>query len=414
MDQDTTHTVPAPPLERSTLEMTAVAESDVHALCDLLLAEVHPQSTAVEEFLGRRFDLGLAWVHFPVGEGGLGAPRELQRIVNERMSEVGAPTAATRNPLGHGMAAPTIAAHGTAMQRHRYLRPLFTGQEIWCQLFSEPDAGSDIAALSTSARRDGDEWLISGQKVWTTHAHIARWGLLVARTDPQALKHQGLTYFIADMTAPGVEVLPLVQMTGEAEFNEVYLTDVCIPDSQRLSEVGDGWRVVLTTLMNERVAIGGGVPKQGAGMIGKAIEVWNTLPKRNPVMRDRLAKLWSTAEVLRLTNMRAAHQRAAGSPGPEGSIGKILSATLSKAISEFAVDALGAEGTLKPGGYPMQRPRVTTMWVDPQHALLRTRALSIEGGTTEIAKNVLAERVLGLPGELRPDKGVPWRDIPRS
>ena len=391
-----------------------IDEAHVLGLCDQLLTEVDPKTAPAEEFLGRQFDLGLAWVSFPEGCGGLGASPKLQRIVDEKLTPAGAPSSVARNPIGHGMAAPTIVAHGSDDQKRRYLRPLFTGEEVWCQMFSEPGAGSDVASLATRAVRDGDEWIVNGQKVWTTVAHISKWGLLVARTDPEAPKHKGMTYFVVDMDAPGVEVRPLFQITGEAEFNEVYLTDVRVPDAERLSEPGDGWRVVLTTLMNERVAIGGGIPPRGGGLIGEAVKVWSERGLVDAARKDRLMDLWVSAEVLRLTNIRASHLRAAGTPGPEGSIGKIMSAQLNKAISAFTVNLLGAEGMLKPGGYPMDRPRHAMLWTSPQQAFLRTRANSIEGGTTEIAKNILGERVLGLPGDVRLDKDLAWKDVPRS
>jgi alkylation response protein AidB-like acyl-CoA dehydrogenase len=391
-----------------------VDEAHVRSLCDQLLQELDPKSTPTEEFLGRQYDLGLGWVHFPEGYGGLGASPRLQKVVNETLVAAGAPFAPARNVIGHGMGAPTIVSHGSEAQKQRYLRPLFTGEEIWCQLFSEPGAGSDVAGLAARAVKDGEEWVVNGQKVWTTLAHVAKWGMLVARTDPEAPKHKGMTYFVVDMHAPGVEVKPLFQITGEAEFNEVFFTDVRIPDAERLSEVGDGWRVVLTTLMNERVAIGGQIPLRGGGFIGECVKVWKKLGHTDRAKRDKLMKLWVEAEVLRLTNVRASHLRAAGNPGPEGSIGKIVSADLNKRISEFTVELLGPEGMLKPDGYPMERPRHAMMWANPQQAFLRSRANSIEGGTTEIAKNILGERVLGLPGDVRTDKDVPWKDVPRS
>ncbi len=316
--------------------MTAVDEASVLSLCDQLLAELDPKTTPAHEFLGRQFDLGLGWVHFPEGYGGLGGSPKLQKAINETLFAAGAPIAATRNVIGYGMGAPTIVSHGSEEQKQRYLRPLFTGEEVWCQLFSEPGAGSDVAGLATRAVKDGDEWIVNGQKVWTTLAHLAKWGMLVARTDPDAPKHKGMTYFVVDMQAPGVEVKPLYQITGEAEFNEVFFTDVRIPDGERLSEPGDGWRVVLTTLMNERVAIGGGAAARGSGFIGEAVKVWKKLGG-DPLKRDRMMDLWVKAEVLRLTNMRAQQLRAKGTPGPEGSIGKMLSADLNKAISAFAV-----------------------------------------------------------------------------
>jgi alkylation response protein AidB-like acyl-CoA dehydrogenase len=238
--------------------------------------------------------------------------------------------------------------------------------------------------------------------------------MLIARTDPEAPKHKGMTYFVVDMHAPGVEVRPLFQITGEAEFNEVYFTDVRIPDAERLGEVGEGWRVSLTTLMNERVAIGGQTPARGGGFIGEAVKVWKKLGHTDPARRDELMKLWVRAEVLRLTNIRATQLRAVGTPGPEGSIGKMASADLNKAISAFTVELLGPEGMLKPDGYPMQRPKHANLWNNPQQAFLRARANSIEGGTSEIMRNILGERVLGLPGDVRTDKDLPWSQVPRS
>jgi alkylation response protein AidB-like acyl-CoA dehydrogenase len=394
-------------------------EDRVRALCDQLLAELPPRETDATTFLGRQFDLGLAWVHFPEGQGGLGLSPRLQKTINETLWAAGAPYAAAPNPIGHGMGAPTVVTHGSEDQRRRYLRPLFTNEEIWCQMFSEPGAGSDVASLSTRAVRDGDEWVVNGQKVWTTLAHVARFGMLVARTDPQAPKHKGLTYFVVDMHAPGVDVRPLYQMTGEGEFNEVYFTDVRIPDPERLGEVGEGWRVSLTTLMNERVAIGGNIPPRGSGFVGRLLEVWQqTGPHDDPAgitARDRVAQLWIRAEVLRLTNIRhSRRKRAKGTPGPEGSIGKLAMAELNKDITSCALDLLGAEGMLFPAGYPMKRPERAAMWYSTPQAFLRSLANSIEGGTTEIMKNILAERVLGLPGDVRVDKDRPWSEVPRS
>jgi alkylation response protein AidB-like acyl-CoA dehydrogenase len=389
-------------------------EATVQELCQQLLEELPPKDTDAVTFLGRQFDLGLAWVHFPEGHGGLGLSPKLQRTINDTLHKAGAPVAAYRNVIGHGMGAPTIVTHGSEEQKTRYLRPLFTGEEVWCQLFSEPGAGSDVAGLATKAVRDGDEWIVNGQKVWTTLAHLSKWGMLVARTDAEAPKHKGMTYFVVDMQGPGVEVRPLYQITGEAEFNEVYFTDARIPDSERLSEPGDGWRVVLTTLMNERVAIGGGIPAKGSGFIAEAVKQWKERGHDDPALKDELMALWVRAEVLRLTNIRASQLRAVGNPGPEGSIGKAVSADLNKDISAFTVGLMGAEGMLKPDGYPMARPEHAMQWGSPQSAFLRTRANSIERGTTEIAKNILGERVLGLPGDVRADKDVPWSQVPRS
>jgi alkylation response protein AidB-like acyl-CoA dehydrogenase len=313
------------------------------------------------------------------------------------------------------MCAPTIVTHGSDEQKHRYLRPLFTGEEIWCQLFSEPGAGSDVASLAMRAIRDGDEWIVNGQKVWTTLAHVASYGIVLARTDTEQVKHKGLTMFVVDMHAPGVEVRPLVQATGEAEFNEVYMTDVRIPDDERLGDVGDGWRVSLTTLMNERVSIGGQVHPRGAGVIAVAVDQWKKNPQRQDgVARDTLTRLWIDAEVNRLTNMRASQLRAKGTPGPEGSVGKLAMAGLNQRIMSFVMDVMGPDALLYPSGYTKERPRSAMDLSNAQKAFIRVQANSIEGGTTNIMKNILGERVLGLPGEPRADKDVPWSQVPRS
>jgi len=396
---------------------TADPESDrVSRLTEELLASHPPASTGEREFLGAQFDAGLAWVHFPEGYGGLGLSPRLQTIVNTKLAEAGAPSPYYRNPIGHGMGAPTVVTHGSEEQKKRYLRPLFTGEEVWCQLFSEPGAGSDVASLATRAVRDGDEWVVNGQKVWTTLAHLSRWGMLVARTDPEQPKHKGLTYFVVDMQAPGVEVRPLRQITGDAEFNEVYFTDVRIPDSERLGDVGDGWRTSLTTLMNERVSIGGSVAPRNSGPIGAALRLWGEREdKTSPAavaLRDRLVSAWCEAEVLRLTNIRASQNRQLGVPGPEGSTGKLHFAELNKKIYELCIDLMGPSGMLY-GSYEMRRPESAMDSSTVAQAFLRSRANSIEGGTSEVMRNILGERVLGLPGDIRVDKALPWSQVPR-
>jgi alkylation response protein AidB-like acyl-CoA dehydrogenase len=388
----------------------------VTAVTAELLESCPPASTSAEEFLGRQFDLGLAFVHFPVGFGGLAAPAALQRDVDAALLGAGAPSAFRRNPIGVGMCGPTVAVWGSDEQKARYLRPLFTGEEIWCQLFSEPGSGSDVAGLSARAGRDGDEWVVNGQKVWTTLGHRARWGLLLARTDPDVVKHKGITAFVVDMHASGVEVRPLYQLTGDAEFNEVYFTDVRIPDGERLGAPGEGWRVTLTTLMNERVSIGGGTPPRGSGPIGELVANWLSLPahRRTAVARDRVARLWIRAELHRLTNVRASQRRQLGDPGPEGSISKLAMADLYKDIHAVGVDLLGADGQLYAEGYELRRPDNAGAGGSPQRSFLRSRAYSIEGGTTEVMKNILAERVLGLPGDARSDRDLPWSQVPRN
>ena len=390
-------------------------EQVVSELVDQLLAEFPPKSVSPIEFLGAQFDKGLAWVHFPVGHGGLGLNPKLQKLINERVYAEGAPNPMYRNPIGHGMCGPTVVVWGSEEQKQRYLRPLFTGEEVWCQLFSEPGSGSDFAGLSSKGVRDGEEWIVNGQKVWTTLAHLSRWGLLVVRTDGEAVKHAGLTAFVVDMQAPGVEVRPLRQMTGEAEFNEVYFTDVRISDAEMLGNPGDGWRVSLTTLMNERVSIGGTIPQKGSGTIQALTSTWAKLPaeRQDSATRDDVMKLWSRAEVLRLTNIRANQMRKMGDPGPEGSIGKMASANLNKDIYAKVMDLLGADGMLY-GSYEMVRPETAMGFDTMQKAFLRSRANSIEGGTTEVMLNILGERVLGLPGDVRVDRDVPWSKVPRN
>lgn len=380
-----------------------------------LLSQLPAKTTKPIEFLGKQFDLGLAWVHFPVGSGGLGVSPKFQKIINEEIGKAGGPNAYARNPIGYGMCGPTVVEWGSDVQKARYLRPLFTGEEIWCQLFSEPGSGSDFAGLSAKGVRDGDEWVVNGQKVWTTLAHLSKWGLLVVRTDPEAVKHAGLTALIVDMQAPGVEVRPLRQMTGEAEFNEVYFTDAKVPFSETLGSTGEGWRVSLTTLMNERVAIGGAIPQQGSGPIKEAVRLWNglSLERKDSATKDRLMQLWSRAEVARLTNIRAGQSRKMGVPGPEGSIGKMVSADLNKETYEFCIDLLGADGMLY-GSYEFVRPDSAMSFDSIPKAFLRARANSIEGGTSEVMRNILGERVLGLPGDVRVDREMPWSKVPRN
>jgi alkylation response protein AidB-like acyl-CoA dehydrogenase len=379
---------------------------------DRLLATCDPAAVPEQEFLEAQFDAGLAWVHFPVGWGGLDVSPKLQKLVIERVAAAGGPIGGARNPIGYGMCAPAVLTHGTDAQR-ALLRPLFSNEHIWCQLFSEPGAGSDVASLAMRADRDGDEWVVNGQKVWTTLAHISRYGLLIARTDPDVTKHRGITAFIVDMESDGVEVRPLRQMTGEAEFNEVYFTDVRIPDELRLDAEGKGWGVSITTLMNERVSIGGGTPPRGSGPIGQLVELWRKQGSDDPVARDRVTALWIQAEVNRLTNLRAAANRRSGTPGPEGSVAKLAMAELNKAIYSTAMDLLGAEG-MTYGSYDLVRPRHALFTDDLHKNFLRARANSIEGGTSEVLRNILGERVLGLPGDVRVDKELPWREVPRS
>jgi alkylation response protein AidB-like acyl-CoA dehydrogenase len=391
------------------------ARERLSALVEQLLSECPPSTTPAADFLGRQYDLGLAWVHFPEGRGGLGLAPGLQEVIDIPLDHAGAPAPMWLNPIGVGMGAPTLLAYASEEQLDRLLRPLFTSQERWCQLFSEPGAGSDLAGLATRAVRDGDEWVVDGQKVWTSVGHLARWGLLLVRTDPDVPKHKGLTYFILDMQTPGVDVRPLIQMTGDSEFNEVYLTDVRVPDGRRLGEINGGWNVALTTLMNERVAIGGTVPPRGGGVIHSALDAWSSYGRGDPATRDELVDWWVQAEVLRLTNIRSMQTRSVGTPGPDGSIAKLVSAELNKKIWSFTATLMGMDATLYPEGYRMgHAPQEDLRERGPQLQFLRSMANSIEGGTTEIMRNILGERVLGLPPDVRVDKAVAWSEVPRS
>ncbi|MEU3556565.1 acyl-CoA dehydrogenase family protein [Streptomyces fragilis] len=380
-----------------------------------LLAAHPPATTDRKAFLEARFDAGLAWVHFPEGLGGLGLPRTLQSVVEAELAAAGAPDNDPRRiGIGLGMAAPTILQYGTEEQKRRFLRPLWLGEEVWCQLFSEPGAGSDLAALGTRAVKDGDTWVVNGQKVWTSSAHLARWAILIARTDPDVPKHRGITYFVCDMTDPGVEVRPLRQITGEAEFNEVFLSDVRIPDAHRLGEVGDGWRVAQTTLNNERVAIGGSpIPREG-GMIGKVAATWRDRPDlRTHDLHQRLLDLWVEAEAARLTGARLRQQLVAGQPGPEGAGMKLSFARLNQQISGLEVELLGEEGLLYEDWTMVRPEQVNFTGRDAGYRYLRSKGNSIEGGTSEVLLNIVAERVLGLPAEPRTDKDVAWKDLAR-
>ena len=403
--------------------MSELTEAEVRALARQLVEDVPPDQVGQFEFRGAQFDRGLAMVQFPEGLGGLGlSSRRLQTAVDSELRSVGVTyNDLLINPIGIGMGGPVVLTYASDEQKQRLLRPMFTGEEIWCQMFSEPGSGSDVAGLSTRAERDGDEWIVNGQKVWTTLAHVSRWGMLVARTNPDQPKHKGLTYFLLDMESPGVEVRPLHQITGEAEFNEVFLSDVRIPHDRVFGDVGGGWGAAVTTLMNERVALGGGVPKKGSGPIQDLVDVWKETrdsldPVTGAVLRDRVADLWAQAEALRLTNWRAREASRGGNPGPEGSVTKLMSAEMNQHIYEACLDLLGAEGLVHEAGYERKRPdglRLTG-GESTKYAFLRARANTIEGGTSEVMRNILGERVLGLPGDVRVDKGVAWSEVPRN
>ncbi len=334
-------------------------------------------------------DAGWAGLSWPREYGGRGATLVEQAIFSEETARARAPQLA--NVLGIAMGGPTVIAHGTEQQRRRFLPPILSAQEIWCQGFSEPGSGSDLASLSTRAVRDGDEWVLSGQKVWTTFAHRARWCMLLARSDPDAPKHRGLTYFLMDMRQPGIEVRPLRQITGEAEFNELFLDGVRIPAANVIGGEGNGWAVAITTLMHERFTLAFGLQLQVQIALSELVERLRDTPAtggrsafEDPVVRQRLGQLMIESEVLRLNAYRglSAVMRD-GVPGPEGSLGKWHWSEVNQALAELAIDVAGPRALLD-----------EDRWT---YRFLRARANSIEGGTTEILKNIVAERVLGLP-----------------
>ncbi len=371
-------------------------------------------------FRSALWDAGLAMVQFPEGKGGLGQSPKLQQVVEQTIRHAGRNFSALAiNTIGIGMGLPTVLTYGSEEHHRKHLKRIFTGEDVWCQMFSEPSHGSDVAGLSSRAVRDGDEWVVNGQKVWTSVAHLSRYGMLLVRTNPDVPKHKGLSYFILDMQSPGVEIRPLFQITGDAEFNEVFFTDVRVPHANLLGEVGDGWRVATTTLMNERVALGGSTAERGTGNIATLLKVWHEKGPQlraaeHSVFRDRVTRLWAEAEVGRLTTLRARAKATTGNPGPEGSVGKMASAELNLKIWELAMELLGPEGMLHEPGYPLKRVegRGGRESYTISKAFLRSRANTIEGGTSEIMRNILGERVLGLPGDARVDKDVAWKAIP--
>jgi alkylation response protein AidB-like acyl-CoA dehydrogenase len=406
-------------------EQREMAEEELRKRTRALLDEVHPEKVASIPFREKQYEHGLAWVHFPEGHGGLGLNPRMNLIVHD---EIGKHSKVIHHDppasiIGIGMGAPVVLTYGTDAMKRDLLPKIFSGEEIWCQLFSEPSAGSDVAGLATSAVRDGDDWILNGQKVWTTVAHISRWGMLLARTNPDVPKHDGLSYFVLDMKAPGVDVRPLYQITGEAEFNEVFMTDVRIPHDQMLGKEGQGWQVAITTLMNERVAIGGGgSKKKGGGGISQLLKLWSQRKSgalsagQEAILRDRVTQSYIDNELLRLTSQRARATQKSGNPGPEGSVSKLAQAEINKRMWEIAIDVLGDDGLAFEAGYELRQSAggLDTVEGLAKYQFLRSRANSIEGGTSEIMRNILGERVLGLPREPRNDKEIPWKDVPRS
>jgi hypothetical protein len=354
----------------------------------------------------RKADGGWACLHWPKEYGGRGAT-PIERVIWQQ--EEGVYGKLTQPfQIGEGMCGPTVMAFGHEEHKRRYLPKLASGEHIWCQLFSEPAGGSDVAGLRTRAEQNGDGWIVNGQKIWTSGAHYSDYGILLTRTDPNVPKHKGLTMFFLDMKSKGVEVRPIKQASGQSDFNEVYFTDVKIPDSQRLGEVNDGWNVSLTTLMNERSAIGAGVstgvPELFEFCSSLMLEDGPAIEDRN--VRSKLANWAVKASGLKYTSMRAISALSKGErPGPENSIGKLVAGSMVQDVAAYALDLQGAAGVLS-------GPEDAEVAGKFQAMLLRAPGTRVEGGTDEIMRNIIAERVLGLPGDIRVDKDVPFNKIP--
>jgi alkylation response protein AidB-like acyl-CoA dehydrogenase len=349
---------------------------------------------------------GWACLHWPEDCGGRGAS-PIERVIWQQ--EEGAyGKLASIFLIGQGMIGPTLMAYAQEPHKRRYLPPLASGEEIWCQLFSEPVAGSDLAGLRTRAELVGDEWVINGQKIWTSGAHYSDYGMILTRTDPSVVKHDGLTMFFFDMKSPGVEVRPIKQVNGQSGFNEVFFTDLRVPDHQRLGAVGQGWRVSLTTLMNERMSIGAGMPTGFPDLLDFCCE-FDTGDGRaidDPAVRSRLATWAVRTSGLKYTAYRSISALSKGQiPGPENSIGKLVAGQTLQEIAMFALDLQGASGVLVDAAQPSAAARFQAM-------LLRSPATRIEGGTDEILRNIISERVLGLPADMRADRGLPFNEIP--
>ncbi|HEX2275421.1 MAG TPA: acyl-CoA dehydrogenase family protein [Acidimicrobiales bacterium] len=385
--------------------MAASEEDLVRQAVGRLLADHDPQATEAPAFWGARFDAGLAWVGFPSGSGGRGVHPGLQVLVDDLLAEAAAPENWYRNPVGLGAVAAALVAHGTEDQRRRWLRRIFTCEDVWCQLWTEPGAGSDLAGLASTARPDGDDgeaWVVSGHKRFSTLAHVARWGLLLARSHPDRPRHRGLTCFAVDLRSAGVEIRPTRQMDGDAEFAEVRLEGVRVPDADRVGDPGGGWEVAVTTLDHERLALAGPHRRQGSGPVAEALRLWRQGPGSDPVLRDHLAGAWIDAEAARLTTARLRATQGPDGPGAVGAVAKLLTAEVDQRVWELCVELLGPAGALYDTwetGVPRSAGESRR---DVRRAFLRSRALTIQGGTAEVVRTMLAERVLGLPPEPGP------------
>lgn len=362
---------------------------------------------AAKAWQAKKFDEGWAVLTWPKEFGGQGAGRVESVVWSQEEAKFKTP--ANIYGIGHGMLGPTLMTHGTDAMKEKYVKEMARGQVIWCQLFSEPAAGSDLAGLRTTAVKDGDEWVVNGQKIWSTGAHYSDFGMIVTRTDPNVPKHAGLTYFVVDMHAPGVDIRPIKQINGGSAFNEVFFTDVRIPDADRVGAVGDGWRVAITTLMNERVSIGAG---GGTGRFKDLIQLARESQRNgrpaieDSAVRQKLAEFYVKSKGLAYTGYRTLTALSQGAtPGPEGSIGKAVGAPLSQEMAAFALELQGSAAAIHDESVAAQEG----MWQD---AYLGSPGIRIAGGTDEILKNIIAERVLGLPPEIRVDKEPAFRDVP--
>ena len=355
----------------------------------------------------RKYDAGWACIRWPQEYGGRGASAIEQVVWNQEEAKFATPGSVFA--IGQGMAAPTLMAWASEDHKRKHLPPLASGEHIWCQLFSEPAGGSDLAALRTRAEKDGDEWVINGQKIWTSGAHYADYGILVVRTDPTVPKHKGLSYFFLDMKSPGIEIRPIKQISGGANFNEVYFTDVRVPDDQRLGAVGQGWQVALTTLMNERMAIGGGGGGVGFKQVfdlARRVELDGAPAIEDKQVRAKLATWYAQETGLKYTGYRALSALSrGGTPGPENSIGKLVAASKTQDMASFAMDLMGLSGAIADPAYAEARGMF-------QAAFMGAPGGRIAGGSDEIMLNILAERVLGLPQDVRVDKGIPFNEVP--
>jgi alkylation response protein AidB-like acyl-CoA dehydrogenase len=351
-------------------------------------------------------DAGYAGITWPKEWGGRGGSAIQQVIYDQEEAKYAVPRGIFE--IGLGMCIPTLCIWGTQAQRDRYARKALRGEEIWCQLFSEPAAGSDLAGLRTRAERSGDEWIINGQKIWTSGAHFCDYGVVVTRSDFSAQKHKGLTYFFVDMTAPGIEIRAIKQISGASHFNEVFFSDVRIPDSQRLGAVGEGWKVSLTTLMNERHTIGGraGVDVEEVLEFARQVELEDGPALQNAAVRDKLADWYVMSQGLKYSHFRTMTALSRGqTPGPESSIGKLVTAAKLQQMAAFAMDLMEQGGI-------MTDPQLVPMAALFQQTLMTSPSSRIAGGSDEIMRNIIAERVLGLPAEVRVDKDLPFNKLP--